>query len=535
MFKVLLIDVNYFYVPVENIGLDSLSSYLRAKNIDVTLLSMDANQDIEKLKAMIPMGYNLYGFSLFHTTATLVFELSRYIKNTNSNAKICVGGYLATDAYDLVLNECLEIDFVVLGFGEHPLYEAVRSIINGEPLSQLESIATRNDIVKKLPNTKEIPKGCWPSRDLLVESIKRGCYTARISTSRGCCGNCTFCSANQFSKAANTKRWTGRDISDVYNEVLNIYNEFGIRSFTFNDGSFEDPGQLGKQRILDFCNAVVSHDTEPFSFWCFIRADSFCENDLSLIQLMRKSGFTQVYIGIEAASPEDLKLYGKNATPLDNERSIQLFKKCDIDVQTGFMIINPFSTKQTIYENFKFLEKHQISSFDNYTRQTWVLYGTKLYFKCKEKGLLSEKYSYRNPTAYDFIDPYVSSVSQFFNETVYHSTLNAEFTNFFDIHTMIHSLKALFPGYTTHYEEELKKIEDKLFEVLVDYFRLLYELYDLPKARASFDEFEKKMLGIYQEAKLLRLKVSRNRYFRDYLQGKTMKNKIAITDKKVSL
>src|SRR5690606_15468610 len=124
----------------------------------------------------------------------------------------------------------------------------------------------------------------------------------------------------------------------------NIYNEFGIRSFTFNDGSFEDPGQLGKQRILDFCNAVVSHDTEPFSFWCFIRADSFCENDLSLIQLMRKSGFTQVYIGIEAASPEDLKLYGKNATPLDNERSIQLFKKCDIDVQTGFMIINPFST-----------------------------------------------------------------------------------------------------------------------------------------------------------------------------------------------
>lgn len=57
MFKVLLINVNHFYLPVEHIGLVSLAAFLRQNEIDVTILNMDANHDMTFGRTRIVLGY----------------------------------------------------------------------------------------------------------------------------------------------------------------------------------------------------------------------------------------------------------------------------------------------------------------------------------------------------------------------------------------------------------------------------------------------------------------------------------------------
>lgn len=57
----------------------------------------------------------------------------------------------------------------------------------------------------------------------------------------------------------------------------------------------------------------------PVSFFrCFFRAETFSKEDPELISLMRKAGFSIVYLGIESGCDAGLKVYHKRAIVHDN-------------------------------------------------------------------------------------------------------------------------------------------------------------------------------------------------------------------------
>ena len=110
-------------------------------------------------------------------------------------------------------------------------------------------IQTREDTFQKKARVTDLQTVPSPSNDYILDVKNK--TSARIYASKGCCANCSFCSTNLYCN-----KWMGRPIDNVVQDIFEINRISGIQHFIINDGSFEDPGTLGKQRIEERNNFV---------------------------------------------------------------------------------------------------------------------------------------------------------------------------------------------------------------------------------------------------------------------------------------
>lgn len=527
MKPVLLIDICHFYGLTENLGVASICSFLRDKNYDVSLLSL-YNWDLEnkpeaqkKYAEEIAGKYSLVGMSMFFTNADLIYQLSREIKLANPECRIFCGGRLASDAYVDIFNESEDIDYIILGDGEIPVLNLVRVLEEGSDVDALESVVTRNNYLagEKLPAIYDMKEVIWPARDFLKYNFQGDYYTARIYMSRGCCGNCSFCSFNSYSKKRRTKCWIGRDISDVLQEVKYLYDVYGIRSFTVNDGSIEDPGVLGKERLKQFCSGIFSMGIKA-TFFAFIRAETFKSEkaeDVSLLKTMKQAGFVQLYVGIETANEKELKLFRKRATIKDNLSILSLLE--DIGFETshfGFIFLTPFSDRNTIRDNIEFLKEARSPLISRYIEKVWLLYETDLHHIVRQAGLLMEDFNYKTPLNYVFEDPYVQKIDDFYEAVIRKSRLmqyDYEIIKFIGYYS---SMKFIFEEQLADIIREYNVFRNEYSKELYNYFKIIYYDQDLERAISAYDPFLQRCTDLMQCFNLLKLKMMRKKEIREY-------------------
>lgn len=498
---------------LENLGIGAIASFLRKNNIEPTICYLgDTLLETEANK--LPLKNNLFGFSMVYTNVDFIFLLAKYIKMKNPNASVFVGGRLATDAATEILNDCEYIDFVVSGFGEQPVFEVINAINSGNDISDISGIVTRlKDNGHKMSTNVNINNLPWPSRDYL--ELFPNNVVARINASIGCCGSCTFCSVNSFY-SKDIKRWQGREMEDVFNEIRLLHENYGIRMFIFNDGSLEDPGVLGKSRIERLCDLIIEYK-QKLSFRCYLRAETFSECDIPLIKKMRKAGFTQVFIGIESGSTQDLILFNKKATINDNHRAIKLFEDNGINVIMGFIPIHSLSNGDTLKENFNFLYEHKAYDLLNYATPLEVYYGTPIHKELEKQGLIHSDFSYKNPHAYVFKDYIVENVYEFINKHIgKDSNIIKDAYEFAGIVHTFNGLTALYPDEIVGFQEELKEIKIKLHKLISDFFRHIYIDNDLDFAYKNVTDFQEKLNALYQSAGLINLRLIKKKPFRSF-------------------
>lgn len=506
--------VNVFYTKVnltDHIGLGSITAYLRKNNVDVDLKFLEPDLINEDTIKEEYLSYDVYGFSLFTMNAKFVYEISSIIKKYNPKALIFAGGHLATIVPDFVLRDCPSIDFIVLGDGEYTTLDVIRQIERHEDLSSLPHVKTRNDTYEKKADVININELPFPARDNLLLSLKKGNAIAQISASRGCCSNCSFCSANCYYK-----KWRGRETEQVFQEIVHLNKNYNIRNFMFTDASLEDPGIEGKKRLRRLCNKLIEYP-QKLAFRCFLRSETFSYGDIELIQLMRAAGFSQVFIGFESANDDDLRFYGKAAKASDNGRTIELFRKCDIEIILGFIMLNPISTPESVSQNYEFLKKYNSYTYGNYISKIELDYNTDMYKELKELDLLKSEYNYLNPFAYTYKNTTIRQISDFLNKKNNESSImdcDGDYTAFVQI---FNNLKILYPELARGYIEKFNHIKMEISEKLAEYFKIIYIDFDLEKAEKEWDSFYPFMISLYNKAKFLTISMIRNKQFRDIL------------------
>ncbi len=519
--NVSLVVVNTFSAfDAEYTGVSRIAAYLRQHNIPVTIVYLNVNKDssFEQLISEIPVESNLIGFPIYNTNARYIYKLCELLKKRNSSAFTFVGSILATTAYDFILNDCRDIDFVILGDGELTMYHIVlRYEDNDYRFEKLPHVKTRQDKETKSPYFVNIETMPIISRDFFINNKKRNFYSARITGSSGCTARCSFCAISDVYKPIKTRAWRGRAIKDVFYEIVSINKEYGIRSFSFTDNSFEDPGTLGKKRIEEFCRLCIEYPIK-MHFWCYLRAETFSENDTQLILLMKEAGFTQVFIGIEACNKEDLILYNKNSEPKDSYRAYNLFTSLGIDVVPGYIMFNPFTTVSRLRENFRFLEDNNLAILKLYYRHLDVYYGTDIYHVVKQNGLLKESYTYLDSEDYSFKDPDVQQLSQFIKNFVDGSQIEKLDGDFQTFMSSIAFIKAIYPDTIELFHQDLLDLKYKFAKAIQDFFHILYVDNDIDQAEMQFLKFEKRMEGIYKEFSILKMRI---------LKQKTIQNLFA--------
>lgn len=414
--KILLLSVYCYGMreTFEEIGISYIASYLRQSGFEVLLLGQsEDNIDYKRIEEFKP---NIVGLPMYDISKNGVCRVVEAIHNIMPDTLFCIGGTLPTYNFREIMEQIPLIDFVIRGEGELTWLELVEHLNKGKSLENIEGLIYRSteSIIVNPPrnlieNIGDLP---WPARDILKENKLK---TAVISSSRGCTGKCSFCASQLF-----WKKWRGREPIDVVDEIEYIVKEYGVRTFNFIDGSFEDPG-INLKRVRGIAEEIIRRQLN-ISYFVDLRAEFFRKADEALIDLLKKSGLCGACIGYESANEYDLKFYQKYASVSDNVRAAEACRKYEINVVPGFINFNPYSTFEGLRSNIEFMEEYQFANIIHLViSRVKIFTGTVLYEKIKEDNLLLLSPEY-NEYGYKFVD---ERITPFYNYL-------SDYTNYLD-------------------------------------------------------------------------------------------------------
>ncbi|QEM68357.1 DUF4070 domain-containing protein [Geobacter sp. FeAm09] len=293
--------------------------------------------------------------------------------------KTVVGGPLFTAAPA----EFDGADHLVLGEAEVTLPRFLRDLERGR--------AQHSYAADRWADVGETPIPLW-------NLIDPAHYAAmNIQYSRGCPFDCEFCDITQlFGRRPRTK-----GTAQLTAELDALY-AWGWRNgiFLVDDNFIGDKRKL-KRETLPAMLAWMEQHRYPFTF--FTEASIDLADDPELMDLMVKTGFEEVFIGIETPSEECLnetgKVQNKNRDLLACVRKIQ---QAGLQVQGGF-IVGFDSDQPSIFERqIRFIQESGIATA--MVGMLTALRGTRLHRRLfKEGRLLGDTSGNNTAVALNFI------------------------------------------------------------------------------------------------------------------------------------
>jgi radical SAM superfamily enzyme YgiQ (UPF0313 family) len=358
--KISVLLVNFYHNALYNeqevgeaLGIGYLGAYLEKHNFHVDLFDggVQKLKNEEIMNLILTKKYKLIGFSVSQTTFTLVCKFVKLLRKNGYDGFIVLGGHFVTNAYVEVLENISGIDCISIGEGETTLLNLAETVFNKQNWKNIEGIVYKdkekivtNPLTKVIEDLDTLP---WPKRI----DYKRN--FANISSSRGCYGECSYCSISSFYGYSKDKKWRYRSAENVVLEIDNLVKNYGIKTIKFIDDNFIGIGKKGKERAENIAKLLLSKEYKiTFSIEC--RANDIDEN---LFILLKKAGLRKVFLGIESGVNEDLNIFNKMLTVEKNIEGIKKLFELDIEPNIGFMFFHPYLDMVKIRKNLKFLNE----------------------------------------------------------------------------------------------------------------------------------------------------------------------------------
>lgn len=317
------------------------------KVIDFAVENLKKEDLIAMLKESNP---KIIGMSTYNESWNAQKILSKLAKEILPNVKVFAGGAFASFCYEDILYNS-DTDYIIKGEGEYSVLKLCNSVIknNSENLSTIPGIIfiEDNKIVKKeCERITDLDKLPFPNRRLT--GLTKYVLPYTISTSRGCPGDCIFCSSRAFW-GKSVKMRSSRNIFD---EVMYLYEEFKTTCFYITDDTFT----ASYKRVLEFCN-MIKNTNIKFVWGCESRADIVNEK---LIKLLSESGCKKIQFGMESADNDILKKLKKHVTIEQIEEAVRLAHKYGMHISVSYIIGHAFDTKETVEKTIEFAQYLQL-------------------------------------------------------------------------------------------------------------------------------------------------------------------------------
>lgn len=346
------------------LGLITISAML-PENWEKKLVDLN----IEKLKSTDIIWADMIFISAMNIQRESVNLIVRECKKYDK--KIAAGGPLFTEFYE----DFTAIDYLVLNEAEITLPLFLEDLKNGHP----EHIYTTTEY-------PELSKTPIPDYHLL--SLKRY-STMNIQYSRGCPFACDFCEISSlFGHKVRTKQ-----TSQILSELDRLYELNWRGQVFFVDDNFIGNKKKLKTDLLPAMQKWMKERKYPFEFNTEASID--LADDEELMELMTKTRFNTVFIGIETPEENSLeecnKIQNKNRNLL---QSIQKIHKKGIQVTGGFIVGFDHDSSSVFQRQIDFIQQSGIV-----TAMVGLLNAprnTKLYKRLLSENRLLPKFSGNN-------------------------------------------------------------------------------------------------------------------------------------------
>jgi radical SAM superfamily enzyme YgiQ (UPF0313 family) len=189
----------------------------------------------------------------------------------------------------------------------------------------------RGKAKKVYDNNEKPPLKLTPSpRFDLIEPNDYACMALQFS--RGCPFNCEFCDIVQmFGRVPRTK-----SAAQFMREVEDLYaTGFRGRLFIVDDNFIANRKNV-KEMLRLLADWQEEHD---FPYLLFTEASIDLAKDDELLDLMARSGFTSVFVGIESPDIATLRAANKNQNAAcDMNNALEKIQRAGIEVMGGFIL-----------------------------------------------------------------------------------------------------------------------------------------------------------------------------------------------------
>lgn len=340
-------------LPLPPLGMLWIAAYLRQRGILVDAIDTYIDPEPEKLRNKLEwcdIACITCPSSHQFTDAKRIGELAKSL-----NKMTVFGGVHATVRSE---ESAHHFDIVVRGEGEVTMLEIANHYPND--FTHIAGISYykdgrvyHNEKRQFISDLDTIP---FPARDLIpptrypYRELKRfsGRYTSML-TSRGCPNRCIFCASPAMWGFARL-----RSPENVFAEMMEIYNKWGIKNIHFHDDTFT----LSREHVIRLCHLIINSGI-GFKWSCITRPDKV---DRELMKLMKEAGCVQIEIGAESASDKLLAVAKKNYKTADVKRAFALAREAGLNTYAYFIIGLPGETLWTWLKTIWYAKRLKLNS-----------------------------------------------------------------------------------------------------------------------------------------------------------------------------
>lgn len=360
------------------LGIASLSSVLKFHGYQVKMIDMlveafsanDLKQIIEQFKP------DIIGISASYTESiNSTYRITRFIKKI-SPAVLVAGGVHVTFRPEEALNNAF--DYVIQNEGESTFIELLEYLkADSDHFGNVKGLVFKEagKIVKNERRDFITGLDILPFPDLLNLSLQQYVTPLAVITSRGCPGDCIYCS----SRAMSGKKYRIRSAESVFSEVF-YFSSIILRDTRLLKSYlaiYDDTFTVNKKRLAKFCSYMVDSGLNVIPWKCESRIDILDED---IIKLMKDAGCFALHIGVESANQFIVDSLNKHVNVSRVEEILSLLKKYQIRPLCSFIIGNHLDTLDTLNKTKNYI-KHIIQEYGAQvaTSPNTPLPGTELY------------------------------------------------------------------------------------------------------------------------------------------------------------
>ena len=363
----------FFYARFPPLGLEYLAAYIR-EFAEVRILDYRFEQEVARaVRELDPTHIGIGVLNLVR--AHDAYRVASLCREAAGGAAMIVGGGLhATLCPDEVLDH--GFDVVVRGEGEVTFAELIRS---GD-LKGVKGISyIRNGEVvhnPEMPLVKDLDDLPLPARDLRSPkadySMNRGLMKADTwTTSRGCTGDCSFCSPAVFYRG----RWRAHSPARALEDLRRIEAPWVVLS----DDHFM--GDLA--RVEELCDRILAAGIRKSFF--FQTRMMPCDRELK--RKMARAGFRMLTFGVEGTSGDKTDRYGKPLSIEATKEFIREWREVGAELINGsFVFAHPDDSREDLLGFGDFAREIDLDFADFIFLTPYP--GTQVYDEYSKKGLI---------------------------------------------------------------------------------------------------------------------------------------------------
>lgn len=352
----------------EPLGIAYLTAYLRSEGYHVDILyplieDLDIYGIEKKLQCMVKH-YDLIGLSSPSSDISDVDAYVKMIKSCDFKGKIILGGLGPTCNWREFL--LTGVDVVIIGEGEKTLLKILKMLEDGGDIRTIfgvgyigeNGLCVRNGNVELIENLDE---NVFPARDISVSFLLKTQIQQvhiQIQTSRGCMGQCSFCSICKYLEEQGGVRYRSRSAKSVVDEIEWLNAKYGFTKFDFMDENFFP---FDKSHAIKKAMELISElKYRKLSITLFIQCHMQAVS-AELLDLLSNDSINvnSIFVGIDSFQQKELFLFNKRYKREDTFDFLKLVSNSkfsfNVDslrrVKTGFINFTPISTLDSLEEN----------------------------------------------------------------------------------------------------------------------------------------------------------------------------------------